>query len=344
MQTIKHWHYMFGNKPSFSSTSLAVLTDDTSYTTNDPRTGRARFADFPAGFESAVFNALHWLSHTYTGMTVLRTLSGSGPTVTICPSEVSNSCRSTSPGEALNKVALELLINGRPGSETKAALARKCSDQRQRPAWLATQINESPRWRLDDIPGIGGGFTGFAERARLKMNQWLLWSDTNEGYFSDKLWGSSWSQTTNNLGITPRVISRWLDRGTPLPENAKEHVITSTIVALKDTSASGGTSGSTVGWNIDPDYELNGRRPPAIGLGHELIHAYYSKKGMQCGLDSGHFSTVLFEYLCVGLGPWDESRLSENSLRKEWFAQAVPKIPKTDTQNRKATPKRIKYS
>lgn len=63
---------------------------------------------------------------------------------------------------------------------------------------------------------------------------------------------------------------------------------------------------------------IRAARPKAVGLSHELIHALYNATGQQMGVDNGHYSTVLFEYQCVGLGPWTTYPISENKVRSEW--------------------------
>jgi hypothetical protein len=59
-------------------------------------------------------------------------------------------------------------------------------------------------------------------------------------------------------------------------------------------------------------------RPPYIALAHELIHAYHNMRGEQPGHEVDADSTVLYEYLCVGLGPWENNPgypITENAIR-----------------------------
>jgi hypothetical protein len=63
-------------------------------------------------------------------------------------------------------------------------------------------------------------------------------------------------------------------------------------------------------------------RPPAIGLAHELVHAYHNQRGAQPGRELGDGTTTLFELLCVGLGPWANELISENAIRAQWPPQA----------------------
>lgn len=64
-------------------------------------------------------------------------------------------------------------------------------------------------------------------------------------------------------------------------------------------------------------------RPDAVGLAHELIHAWYAIQGKQpCRSDT---DVVLTEMACVGLGPWEDSEISDNRIRSEWSPPAMPK-------------------
>ncbi len=98
------------------------------------------------------------------------------------------------------------------------------------------------------------------------------------------------------------------------------------IISLYDGAPSNRGGGSSL--NFDPNYMggANNHRPPAIGLAHELIHSYYFICGRQIGTDFGKYSTMLFEYLCVGIGPWwnksprnGRNNIHENNIREEWI-------------------------
>lgn len=56
-------------------------------------------------------------------------------------------------------------------------------------------------------------------------------------------------------------------------------------------------------------------RPPYLALAHELIHAYHNICGDQAGHEIGTYSRVLYEYQCVGLGPWAGLPHTENAIR-----------------------------
>ena len=59
-------------------------------------------------------------------------------------------------------------------------------------------------------------------------------------------------------------------------------------------------------------------RAKSIGLAHELVHAYYNVSGLQMGIDNGDASTAIYEYMCIGLGPWNTEPISENQIRAGW--------------------------
>ncbi len=59
------------------------------------------------------------------------------------------------------------------------------------------------------------------------------------------------------------------------------------------------------------------KRPPCIGLGHELVHAYHNSRG------TNDF-TQMGEQMAVGLDVYESETVSENKLRDEW----KPKQPK----------------
>ncbi|MDF5988481.1 M91 family zinc metallopeptidase [Pseudomonas aeruginosa] len=204
------------------------------------------------------------------------------------------------------------------------------------------------------MPGNGGGLYGYLERARQYANRWMLlfdhryfrWSDSNEGYFNEQSYSGHFGISAHNIAITNHEVAARL-AGQPLPHRLSDaqqnHARLATIVALKDVSPPSAGCSAHVRWNPTATNPLNRIRPPAIGLAHELLHAYYSCRGAQPGYDDNHYSTVLFEYRCVGLGPWDEAPLSENALRKEWWSYACQQVPGSDPENRKAIGKRISY-
>jgi hypothetical protein len=76
--------------------------------------------------------------------------------------------------------------------------------------------------------------------------------------------------------------------------------------------------------NTYGEEDFNAIRPPAVGLAHELVHAFYVAQGKQPGhMDSG-YSTTLTELICVGLGPFTDNPVSENTIRAAWPPANVP--------------------
>jgi hypothetical protein len=84
-------------------------------------------------------------------------------------------------------------------------------------------------------------------------------------------------------------------------------------------------------------------RPPVIALAHELIHAYHNGRGDQPGRTFQHFSTTLFELLCVGAGPWAAARFTENAIRAAWPPPEDVWPAAGDPLNLRAYPQRTVY-
>ncbi len=86
---------------------------------------------------------------------------------------------------------------------------------------------------------------------------------------------------------------------------------------------------TTVSFNPDRT-KINGEdwmtRDPAIGLGHELIHAHHDVNGTTAtpdnvdyvDADGNNRSAPGYELQTVGLGPYKDNELTENNLRKDF--------------------------
>lgn len=62
---------------------------------------------------------------------------------------------------------------------------------------------------------------------------------------------------------------------------------------------------SKVFWLPEDQGPSQFRRPPVIGLAHELCHAYYNNLGDQIGTEGGNFpDNALYEIMATGLGPY----------------------------------------
>jgi hypothetical protein len=59
-------------------------------------------------------------------------------------------------------------------------------------------------------------------------------------------------------------------------------------------------------------------RPPAIGLAHELMHAWHYTRGRSPGYDSGQYDTTAAELKFSGIGPYAGDPVTENAVRAQW--------------------------
>jgi len=119
------------------------------------------------------------------------------------------------------------------------------------------------------------------------------------------------------------------------------------IICLYDAADASAGGASAISFNPSYMGGEGNKRPPAIGLAHELIHAYYDLIGRQIGTNINHYTTMLYECLCVGLGPWaNEPRkhgrrgdiIHNNIIRREWTPNPI------DGWHNKARPgPRLKY-
>lgn len=279
--------------------------------------------DWPEAFEACVVHALAAIYSVPTGRRLLETLDLTGERITLVPClpSVGNCIRNLDTFAMLNPVAKELLsAPGHPGAITRQALKRAAATQDLGVAaqWLAARINQAPR-----RPWPEAGAVHEATPYRV------------DGVHADNI--HDWLHTGNpNSNPFNAQRAAWNDEMT-------KHIKASTIVALEKHSEMGSGSPVSIGWNIYPDYPLNRQRPPAVGLAHELIHAYYSVRGEQPGLEVDHFSTVLFEYKCVGLGPWRMAPISENAIRAQWADAAVSGMDPLQAFNETRPPLRNLY-
>jgi hypothetical protein len=283
----------------------------------------------PDEFPAKVRQALSALYETAPGKVVLDRLikaAGAGKETLIFDTNRGNSCEYESP-EALNKVALELypdlatnvgpatqraLMNAIKGvkgkvedaadnvdrklaknqdAKTEIALVKKAtkkSDEDSAYYWLAAVINSTPNYVLKGEPAKG----------LHKIKNGPVTPDDVKGWFENGRQSTIWGKVENDPDC--------------------EYIKNAIIIALEPHSDPGKGAGSRIGWNIDDDFVMNKERPPVIGLAHELVHAFFNAKGRQPGWNVERPSTVLFEYKCVGLGPWKEAPISENAIRTEW--------------------------
>jgi hypothetical protein len=96
----------------------------------------------------------------------------------------------------------------------------------------------------------------------------------------------------------------------------------------------GSGTNTTVVFNPDRDRTYQGKRDPAIGLGHELIHAYHDTRGTTDGrknveykgADGKKRKAPGYELQTVGLGEYKDNDITENKLRKEFNDKKLGKF------------------
>ena len=263
-----------------------------------------------AGYHQAVATHLTALDKIAAGHTVLDAFANSTThNVSIVDHSLSNQCGANGSLNGMNNVARELYdgITVKLGDATKTALRDVPKAGKTQGAWLAAAINQTPRYQLKGNPAT----------------------------------------TPCNLGVTEGQVNAWVG-GQPIwqdygndPDLAQ--IKNAIIVALYEYADAGTGCNSTVNYTLGTSNPNNAERPPAIGLAHELIHAYYNLKGWQPGFEVDNPTTVLFEYRCVGLGPWKTKRVSENGIRRHW-TDALLHFDDDDTRNRLVVGQRPYYS
>jgi hypothetical protein len=279
---------------------------------------------WPRDFKEQAIKNLEYLYKTKTGKEVLDTLCKFSSIdeenklfifPPLRPFD-GNSAQQTS-DTYLHDIAIEIIEPKIPlKKQTLDALNniafKHIESEEERYQWLADKINEMPELTLDG-----------------------------------ELTATPYFNTLNKkISINAKEIESWLHGDNPFTDYDDEiqsHIKNATIAILHDYAKKSLGCGTVVRWNIDPLHPKNQKRPPAIGLGHELIHAYYNAKGMQPGHPPHDESTVLFEYITVGLGPWADSKISENALRKQWN-DVVNQVDENDVLNLKKVGPREFYS
>lgn len=290
---------------------IAILTNDTrkkSRQINEP---------FPIDFKERVLQNLEYLYLLPTGKILLEELlrfsrnNSLNEHVFILPqpSHRGNSIAYQDPSHALHMVADELLRQDTKKHLNVAVALERATDalELEDPyQWLADQINQMPQLKYLGMP-------------------------EDKSYLQEK-----------GIVFSKKDIENWLNGQLDIKDEIKTHFLNSVIIALQKYSTSNTGTGSIIRWNPAPAYKTNQRRPIAIGLGHELCHAYYNAIGMQPGYQDFDESTVLYEYLTTGLGVWKEVEISENALRREWNG-ILSQIPATDVLNHKTVERRLYY-
>lgn len=285
-----------GEKPP----GFAILCNDTRSKSN------RNSGDLPINFKDQVIKNLNYISLTDAGKQLFTELLQKKTKIEIFPTPFARGNRTIpySNSDVMGGMAQELrTFQSKPGDKTIAALAAAISSGKCLPGqefqWLTAEINKMP-----------------------------LMSFSSEESTVPFL----------NPPISVKDIEDWINGDTTnisnLPTDIQEHIINATIATLFEFDTPNVGSGSVIFWNCFPDKPINSIRPPAIGLAHEFVHAYYNAKGVQPSYPDPDDNAVLGEYITIGLGPWKNEAVSENAIRKQW-SKILEKIPEDDEQNRK---------
>lgn len=276
------------------------------------------------GYLKYTNDCLSYIYATAAGKTLLDALAASGKITLIFPSAAGN--QYSGGGNILMPTAGTIINNQFNIEGNRTALMQALRDaageqpnDTARFNWLATQVNQIPLYSL------------FVPSAEYE-DQFL---------------------TTSEHTVTGANLQQWFENGDDCQfvqefnvldkvdeVNILKFVRIAVIVTLYPHSANNTGGTTTVQFDVK-DYkdntldvpDINAERPPAIGLAHELVHAYHVSRGEQPGRDFGDYSTTLTELICVGLGPWSENAVSENAVRAHWPPENVPE---TDHLNRPA--------
>jgi hypothetical protein len=315
VQTFQYW------RPGMALQNVApgieILVNDTDYDDVDWEYNGETYYGYPDGFAQHAADNLNYVYATNAGQTVLDYLINHNILLRVTFARLGNDAGAGNPQASMSQVAFELYHNRQPGHHTQNAL-QALAPGNQGFALFAAKVNEQPKWDIDIAPG------GFLAGVLSMVGQ--------GGY---------------GLNLTANEAQAWVQHGTApgrLNDEGKLQLRLATVVALEAHSTAGPGSGSRVGLTFNPGNELNRERPPGIGLAHELVHAYYSSRGEQPGHEGPQdATTVLFEFKCVGLGPWDGAAISENGIRNQWYKAVWAFWSTMDEQNRRIPFKRQQY-
>ena len=115
---------------------------------------------------------------------------------------------------------------------------------------------------------------------------------------------------------TEAKITTWL-KAEKLPSIDEMDILS---IVLEPHLRDGGGSAITIAYNpslVDAGGGA-GRRPPQVGLAHELTHAYYHVRGIQLGHEASEAVANggrLYELMAVGMPPFRNRPYSENKMR-----------------------------
>ncbi|MFK8102006.1 MAG: M91 family zinc metallopeptidase [Saprospiraceae bacterium] len=264
------------------------------------------------GFLKYTHTCLNNLYRTPTGKMIIDYLNQKGKTY-ILPSHMGNQVSGASNNDAFPPLALKLISSDSFFTEADGLinlthrLFRKSTPTHSLQE-LANRMNSTPLYSLFKaapykypngfIPKYLDLITDHKRILRHDLENWFTKGE--DSGFAKRL---NLSQKTKAEGVS-----------------ISEFIRVATIIHLSRALPAGqGVDLVSINFNTKYHREYFSQdRPPAIGLGHELIHAYWAIKGEQLGRDFDHFSTLLFELKCVGLAPWRNAVITENALRKDW--------------------------
>jgi hypothetical protein len=249
------------------------------------------------------------LETTACGKTVLDLLSSEGRKVIIKPNGSNgNNVENASNLHACRHLALDLLGNRDAEvyfteADGLVALARQqfqSNDDNVSLQRMADFMNSQPLYSLFQQPPYEFKSDGFLRRHKVisgkDLKDWFTLGKDSEFF--------------TYLKTSPHMY-----QGVSIPQ----YIRCMAVVALESVLSPGKGVNTIIGLQCD-NRASKRQRPSVLGLGHELIHAYWAGLGRQLGADLRLPSTLLFEMKCVGLGPWEDERIhpiSENSLRAQ---------------------------
>jgi Effector protein len=129
--------------------------------------------------------------------------------------------------------------------------------------------------------------------------------------------------------------------------NLRRFFFMALTIILQDSSAPQAGRSTEVNWNVldweqnnllDPDW-----RPPAIGLCHELMHAYYNTAGTALGYDNNDYTATPAELQATGIIPFNGNLVGENQVRAQWGG-IVPAVPDPTNTPGVVIPRRTIYT
>jgi hypothetical protein len=287
------------------------------------------------GYVQYVQDCLDIIYKTQSGKKLLDFLRNGDVLITINLSEHGNSVSSFDTRCDIAKILFGTNLTVDECNRLKKVLQEvsQIEDEIKRFDWFADQINKAPLLTHFGIQDLDSGFLTAKANSSSQRNVKVKADDLRN-------WFTKGSLEIRNTKFGEKFFGDL--------EVTKHTFIQQAVTILFYKQAQVGIkSGSAVSFKIKNSGQ-NKNRPAAIGLAHELVHAYYNANGMQPGVDVDSESTVLYEMICVGLGPWDSDQtenstyFSENRFRKEW-ASVRSSLGNNDPSNLLPTPKRTSY-